>query len=64
MSIENVKFVESIVFDKDDPRVLAIDEDDDTMDFVQNKNGDWYLRRTREPVTSLPTQTKRASRQG
>lgn len=52
MAIENVRLIESIVIDKDDPRYAELVESTKTdFDFVQDKHGEWYVRGTGEPVS-------------
>jgi hypothetical protein len=52
MAIENVKLIESIVIDEDDPRFAALAQElNPDCDFVQDKHGHWYVRGTGEPVS-------------
>jgi len=51
MAIENVRLIESIVIDKDDPRYAELVQSAETdLGFVQDKHGKWYVRGTGEPV--------------
>jgi hypothetical protein len=52
MTIENVRLIESVVIEKDDPRYAEFVQSAETdFDFVQDKHGEWYVRGTREPVS-------------
>jgi hypothetical protein len=57
MAIENVRFVDSIVVDKDDPRV-AEHLANEMEELTQDKRGKWYVRNTGKPV-SFATPYKR-----
>ena len=52
MSIENVRFVETLIIDQNDPRYEELlKEADAPDDFVQDTQGRWSVRGTGEPVT-------------
>jgi hypothetical protein len=61
MAIENVRLVESIVIDKDNPQYAELIESTETdFDFVQDKYGKWSVRGTGESV-SFATKEDEAS---
>jgi hypothetical protein len=63
--IEDVRLVETIIIDKDDPRYAELLEGVDAdVDFVQAKHGNWRVRSTGHPVSFATPEDEAAYKRG
>lgn len=63
--VENVRLVETIIIDNDDPRYAELLESaDGDVDFVHAKHGNWRVRGTGQPVSFATLEDEAAYKRG
>ena len=65
MAIENVRLIELIILDKDDPRCKGlVCSAEMELGFEQDKYGNWYVQGTGEPVSFASKKDEAAYKRG